>query len=220
MNKEMSTESALPENSAGEQVDKDRMLGYRTWAAVFSYPNDAFFANLPELLEDRQSLEAEYDRLFRAGLVWLYGAEHLVKNEFQRANMLSDIMGFYTAFGLEPDLERPDSITCEMDFMHYLILKRERLATGTGADDAEEKADICRDAEKKFFVEHLEPAATLIARGILAQTNHAFYKQAAEGALEFLSCERERFGLASDAGQGEKDNHPIKGRQSSHEKEE
>ncbi len=226
MSKEMSTESALPDNSTGsqacviDQADKERMLAYRTWAAAFSYPNDAFFTHLPELTEDRQSLVAEYDRLFRAGLVWLYGAEHLIKNEFQRANMLSDIMGFYTAFGLEPDLERPDSISCEMDFMHYLILKREHLGTAAGADDAEDKADICRDAEKKFFVEHLEPAATPIAQGILDQTNHPFYKQAAEGVLEFLSCEREHFGLPSDAGQGEKDNHPIKGSQSSHEKEE
>jgi TorA maturation chaperone TorD len=107
-----------------------------------------------------------------------------------------------------------------MDFMHYLIFKRGRLGTGAGADDAEDKADICRDAEKKFFVEHLEPAATPIAREILAQTNNPFYKQAAEGVLEFLSCEREHFGLPSDAGQGEKDNHPIKGSQSSQEKEE
>ncbi len=226
MSKEMYTESALPDNSTGsqscavEQVDKERMRAYRTWAAAFSYPNEALFTLLPELIEDRQSLVGEYDRLFRAGIVWLYGAEHLVKNEFQRANMLADIMGFYTAFGLEPDLERPDSIACEMDFMHYLIFKRDRLGGGVGADDAEDKADICRDAEKKFFVEHLEPAAVPIARGILAQTNHPFYKQAAGGVLEFLSCEREHFGLASDAGQGEEDSHPIKGSQSSHEKEE
>ncbi|MHC4120937.1 MAG: TorD/DmsD family molecular chaperone [Planctomycetota bacterium] len=200
----MSTESALHDSPAGSnayvsQADKERMLGYKAWAAAFSYPDDAFFAHLPQLAEQRQSLVGEYDRLFRAGLVWLYGAEHLVKNEFQRANLLSDIMGFYTAFGLEPDLERPDSITCEMDFMHYLIFKRDRLGSGA-VDDARDKADICRDAEKKFFIEHLEPAATPIAREILAQTKHPFYKQAAEGLLEFLSCEREHFGSASDAG--------------------
>jgi TorA maturation chaperone TorD len=217
-NKEMSTESALPDSTIGsqscfvEQADRDRMLAYRTWAAAFSYPDEAFFTHLPELAEQRHSLVSEYDRLFRAGLVWLYGAEHLVKNEFQRASLLSDIMGFYTAFGLEPDLERPDSIVCEMDFMHYLILKRDRLASPAGADDAQDKAGICRDAEKKFFVEHLEPAATPIAREILAQTNHLFYRQAAEEVLEFLSCERDHFGLASDAGQGGADNHPIKGR--------
>ncbi len=204
-NKETSTESASPDAPAGlrqddGQTDEERMLAYKAWAAAFSYPDDTFFTHLPELIELRQSLVSEYDRLFRAGVVWLYGAEHLVKNEFQRANLLSDIMGFYTAFGLEPDLERPDAISCEMDFMHYLIFKRERLGTRATAGDAEEKADVCREAERKFFVEHLEPGAVPIAREILANTKHPFYKQAAEGLLTFLSCEREHFDLVGDAG--------------------
>ncbi len=204
-NKETSIESASPDAPTGSlqgdgQIDEERMLAYKAWAVAFSYPDDTFFTHLPELIEQRQSLVSEYDRLFRAGIVWLYGAEHLVKNEFQRANLLSDIMGFYTAFGLEPDLERPDAITCEMDFMHYLIFKRDRLGEGAVVDDAKEKAEVCRDAEKKFFVEHLDPAATLIAREILANTNHPFYKQAAEGLLAFLSCEREHFDLVGDAG--------------------
>jgi TorA maturation chaperone TorD len=201
----MSTESALHDAVAGRQhdavrVDEERMFAYKAWAAAFSYPDDGFFAHLPELASQRQSLVSEYDRMFRAGVVWLYGAEHLVKNEFQRANLLSDIMGFYTAFGLEPDLERPDSIACEMDFMHYLIFKRQRLYAGAGGDAAEEKAEVCGDAERKFFVEHLEPGATAIAGEILANTAHPFYKQAAEGLLEFLSHEREHFDLAGDAG--------------------
>ena len=179
------------------------MVGYKTWAVAFSYPNADFFAHLPQLTDQRQSLVSEYDRLFRAGLVWLYGAEHLVKNEFQRANLLSDIMGFYTAFGLEPDLERPDSISCEMDFMHYLIFKRYRLRVESIDNDLQDKAEICRDAERKFFVEHLEPAATRIAGQILENTNHQFYVQAAEGLLDFLSREREYFGLADDAGIGQ-----------------
>lgn len=176
------------------------MIAYEAWAAAFSYPDDAFFAHLPDLAAERPSLVSEYDRLFRAGVVWLYGAEHLVKNEFQRANLLSDIMGFYTAFGLEPDLERPDSIACEMDFMHYLIFKRERLGSGAAVASGQDKAEVCRDAERKFFIEHLEPAATAIAHEILANTAHPFYKQAAEGLLEFLSREREHFDLTNDAG--------------------
>ncbi len=204
-NKGMSTESALHDAVTDRLhcdvgVDADRIFAYRAWAAAFSYPDERFFARLPKLAAERQSLVAEYDRLFRAGLVWLYGAEHLVKNEFQRANLLADIMGFYTAFGLEPDLERPDSICCQMDFMHYLILKRDRLDTEPRVDDAEEKAEVCRDAERKFFVEHLEPAAAAIAREIQDRTTHPFYKQAADGLLEFLACEREHFDLVGGAG--------------------
>lgn len=204
-NKEMSTESASPDAVTTTQqdngwTDRERMLGYKTWAIAFSYPNDGFFVHLPHLAQERQTIVSEYDRLFRAGLVWLYGAEHLVKNEFQRANLLSDIMGFYTAFGLEPDLERPDSISCEMDFMHYLIFKRHRLSEESVADDADEKGEICRDAERKFFVEHLEPAAAPIAEKILENTDHPFYIQAAEGLLEFLIREKEHFGLVVDSG--------------------
>lgn len=186
------------------QSDMERMLGYRTWAAAFSYPDEGLFSRLPDWAGKRESLVRDYDRLFRAGLVWLYEAEHLARNEFQRANVLADVMGFYTAFGLEPNADRPDSIACELDFMQYIILKRLRLGAGALADDAAEKAEVCLDAEKKFFIEHLEPAATLIAREILTKTNHSSYMHAAEGLLKFLSREREHFAIKSDANAGVK----------------
>ncbi len=197
----MSTESALADNSELSNLgidtknDDQRMCQYKTLAAAFSYPDDLFFAHFPELTDDKQSLMAEYDRLFRAGIVWLYGAEYLVKNEFQRANTLSDIMGFYTAFGLEPDKERPDSITCEMEFMYGLILKRDRASQLPADEQAKEKMDVCLDAEKKFFMQHLEPAAVLIAEKIISQSENCFYVNIAKDMLEFLASEREYFGL-------------------------
>ena len=145
----MSTESALPDNSELSNLsidtknDDQRMRQYKTLAAAFSYPDDSFFDHFPDLMDDKQSLMVEYDRLFRTGIVWIYSAEHLAKNEFQRANILSDIMGFYTAFGLEPDKERPDSITCELEFMYGLIFKRNRVCQGLITDNAKEKIDIC-----------------------------------------------------------------------------
>ncbi len=197
----MSTGSALPDNlelpglGIDRKNDDRRMRQYKTLAAAFSYPDDSFFAHFPDLIDDRQSLMAEYDRLFRAGIVWLYGAEYLIKNEFQRANMLSDIMGFYTAFGLEPDKERPDSITCEMEFMYAIILKRDRAGQLSADDQAKEKTDVCLDAEKKFFIQHLEPAAVLIAEKIISQTENHFYVNIAKDMLEFLTSEREHFDL-------------------------
>ncbi len=196
----MSTESALADNSELSNLDTDtksndkRMRQYKTLAAAFGYPDESFFVQFPALIDDKQSLMTEYDRLFRAGTVWLYGAEHLVKNEFQRANMLSDIMGFYTAFGLEPDKERPDSITCEMEFMYGLILKRVRANQLPADKQAKEKIDVCLDAEKKFFIEHLEPAAVLIAEKIISQSENCFYVNIAKDMLEFLASEREHFG--------------------------
>lgn len=200
--KETFTESVLLDVQAGpglsedHQVDRERMLQYKAIAVAFSYPDESFFAHFPARARDRGSLETEYDRLFRAGRVWLYGAEYLADNEFQRAGLLSDIMGFYLAFGLEPDLDRPDSISCEAEFMHYLILKRQRLEQGAITNDTKEKADICRDAESKFFREHLEPAAKQIAAKIASESNHSFYVQTADRLSEFLDVEAKHFGLA------------------------
>ena len=197
----MSTESALPDNSELSSLsidtknDDQRMRQYKTLAAAFSYPDDSFFDHFPDLMDDKQSLMVEYDRLFRAGIVWMYGAEYLAKNEFQRANILSDIMGFYTAFGLEPDKERPDSITCEMEFMYGLILKRDRASRLPADDQSKEKIDVCFDAEKKFFIQHLEPVAVLIAEKIISQSENRFYVNIAKDMLEFLASEREHFGL-------------------------
>ena len=197
----MSTESALADNSELSNLGIDvknndqRMRQYKTLAAAFGYPDESFFGHFPDLTDDKRDLMAEYDRLFRAGKVWLYGAEYLVKNEFQRANMLSDIMGFYTAFGLEPDKERPDSITCEMEFMYGLILKRGHAEQLPADDQAREKIDVCLDAEKKFFTQHVEPAAALIAEKIISISENSFYVNIAKDLLEFLAAEREHFSL-------------------------
>ncbi|MHC4726124.1 MAG: TorD/DmsD family molecular chaperone [Planctomycetota bacterium] len=180
---------------ANTTIDRERMYQYRVLAIAFSYPDNYFFEHFPDLLGDEQSIKAEYDRLFRAGVVWLYGAEHLVENEFQRAKILSDIMGFYTAFGLEPDKERPDSITCELEFMYGLIFKAGRIRQGLITDNADEKINVCRDAEKKFFTEHLEPAANLIAKKIISESNNSFYKQSAKELLAFLRSEKKHFNI-------------------------
>jgi TorA maturation chaperone TorD len=194
--KEMSTESVLPD-APDATTDRERMHQYRIFAAAFSYPDNCFFGYFPNLSADKQSLMAEYDRLFRAGVVWLYGAEHLVENEFQRANMLSDIMGFYTAFGLEPDKERPDSITCELEFMYGLIFKADRIRQGLITDNDDQKIDVCRDAEKKFFTEHLEPAAKLIAKKIISESNNSFYQKSAKELLAFLRSEKRHFNIVT-----------------------
>jgi TorA maturation chaperone TorD len=192
----MSTESALPD-APDATTDIERMHQYRIFATAFTYPDNIFFDYFPDLLGDKQPIMAEYDRLFRAGVVWLYGAEHLAENEFQRAKILSDIMGFYTAFGLEPDKERPDSITCELDFMYGLIFKRDRIRQDLAAGNTEEKAAVCQDAEEKFFTEHLEPAVELIAKKIISESKNSFYIKSAQELLTFLQSERKHFNIVT-----------------------
>jgi nitrate reductase assembly molybdenum cofactor insertion protein NarJ len=167
-------------------TNEERLLKYKTLAVAFSYPDEQFFAHFPQLSSQKETLQATYDRLFRSRGVWLYGLEHLCENEFQRAQGLADINGFYRAFGVEPDKERPDAIPMELEFLHYLILKQMR------AHDAQQ-ALICFDAQRKFFSEHLYPAASKIAENILTQTQECFYSETALSLREFLASESALF---------------------------
>ena len=182
MNREMRIESASVDIAKDSRLQKKRMYTYKMLSVAFSYPDKDFFEFFPELIPKKESLIREYDRLFRAKEIWLYGTEYTSEHEFQRSNNLSDISGFYRAFGLEIDNDRPDSLEAELEFMHYLIFKEIK------APD-KEKAQICADAQRKFFTEHLSPMAKAIAQKIIAETENDFYKTAAGDILEFFAKE-------------------------------
>ena len=169
----MSTGQVLPEFDV--ELIRQRGLKYKELAAAFSYPKD-------------EELCLEYDRLFRLSEIWIYGTEHTAENEFQRAKELSDISGFYLAFGLQADKERPDALSCELEFMHHLIYK-ELYAFWKNLSKIEEKAWICHDAQKKFFFTHLYPAARKIAEALISQGDN-FYSTIAKEMLEFLKSEK------------------------------
>lgn len=176
--KEMSQESAL--HKKRDQIDENRMLAYKAFAAAFIYPKE-------------KEMQRKYDELFRAKEIWLYGAEYTLKTEFQRANYLSDIMGFYRAFGLDTDKDRPDLLSNELEFMYYIIFKKCHALRNKGIKDAKEKASICADAQKKFFTEHLYPAAKKIAERIIANPEKNFYSKKANEMLKFLESEKKYF---------------------------
>lgn len=196
--KETYTDSAS-HNAKGKQmrgtaemkdIDKDRMLDYKTFAVSFSYPDDKFFDFFPDLVSRKEKIVSEYDKLFRVKEVWLYGTEYMANHEFQRANYLSEINGFYKAFGTEPDRDRPDSLANELEFMYFLIFKRLFALENKETENAEEKATICHNAEIKFFNAHLYPAAQKIAEKLNAQPEADFYKEKIEEMLEFLEKEK------------------------------
>jgi TorA maturation chaperone TorD len=169
---------------------------YQALALAFSYPGPSLFRLWPQWAVDEPGMAAEYDRLFRTGEVWLYGAEYAAENEFQRARMLSDVMGFYHAFGAEPDKERPDALACELEFMQCLILKHARIDSGAVCDPAGDKAEVCRQAQRKFFAEYLAPAAVQIGSQLRVKASHPFYRQAAEDLQAFVESECGRLGVS------------------------
>jgi TorA maturation chaperone TorD len=181
----MSADSASPE--------RRRAAAYKALAVAFSYPDEALAAVYPDWAGRLGELQAAYDRVFRAGVVWLYGAEHATENEFQRVAMLADIMGFYNAFGVEPRGDRPDALGSELEFMHYLIVQRARLRDLAPDATGDAKAAVCDEAQRKFFTEHLAPAARSIANGILAAAPHPFYVEAAGALNDWIDRERNQW---------------------------
>lgn len=164
------------------ELHKERLSKYKSLAVAFSYPKGAFFDFFPEASGERESLVREYDRLFRMKEVWLYGTEYISEHEFQRSNYLADISGFYKAFGVEIHSDRPDSLEALLEFMHYLIYKEINAPSS-------EKAQICVDAQKKFFNEYAGPMARAIAEKVIAQTQVSFYKTVSLEMCEFLAEE-------------------------------
>jgi TorA maturation chaperone TorD len=169
------------QSPSGTVPYKERLLKYKELAAAFSYPKE-------------EELRLEYDRLFRLSEIWLYGAEYTAENEFQRAKELADISGFYRAFGLQVDKERPDALSCELEFMHYLIYK-EAYCFKKNLSQAQAKAKICQDAQKKFFQAHLYPAAKKIVEKVILASEEGFYSERAQSLSAFLESEEEFFRL-------------------------
>ena len=180
----MSTVSVSP--------DQLRLHTYDSFSAAFGYPDSRFFDHFPTLLEEKDKIIAEYDSMFRNKGVWLYTTEHTAKGQFQKTNQLSDIMGFYRAFGLNIDRERPDALTVELEFMHYLIFKT-LFAGEKQTEDAPEKVQLCIDAQRKFFDEHLYPGARAIKDKIESTGTAVFYVDIIEELMTFLKEEESYF---------------------------
>ncbi len=81
-----------------------------------------------------------------------YEAEYRqLHHEFSKAHVLADIMGFYRAFGVAPDSERPDHIAAELEFMHYVLLKEKSARSSAEPDHAQ----VCTEGSEAFFRDHL-----------------------------------------------------------------
>jgi len=120
-----------------------------------------------------------------------YGSRHL----FQQTQQLSDIAGFYRAFGLDLSdgaHERPDHLAIELEFLHFLSFKEAYALEHHGP----EQVELCRDAEAKFLKEHLLPWAPSFAKRLQSAAGGGFYKQLGTLMAAFLSAEASRWGCS------------------------
>ena len=121
-----------------------------------------------------------------------YESENKELHDFSKAHLMADIMGFYKAFGVEPVNERADHIVSELEFMHFLTLK-EGHAYST---DSSENAVICRDAQKKFFTDHLITWTGALSKAIKTKGGNntdRFYLHLLDLLNKFIEYERQEF---------------------------
>jgi DMSO reductase family type II enzyme chaperone len=155
------------------------------WAALANYLRSA------EFLSEKGRLSSAYDGLFHheCGLS-LYESEYR-HGGFRRVECLADVSGFYRAFGLEPERERHDHISVELEFMHALVCKEI-------AAEQEEQRKVVLDVEGKFLAEHLAPWVPVLAAAISERARSGFYAKMAAFLSEFLEDELRRLGVKSE----------------------
>jgi TorA maturation chaperone TorD len=160
---------------------------------------------LTHLGRPRAELHEEYDRVF--GLVVNrecppYETEYQANAEsFYRAQQLADIAGFYHAFGLEPRRaapERPDHLALELEFMAFLLLKMRIAQASMPANScAAEQAQLCDDAQRLFFRDHIAWWIPSFVTGLRRKAGSGFYVCVARMLAAFLPVERAYWGVSA-----------------------
>jgi len=140
-------------------------------------------------------IQEEYVQLFNLNSVCPpYETEYTSPHVFSKTQSLADIGGFYKAFGLElgsGQKERVDFIGAELEFMGYLCFKTAYSLKGENHTNYE----ICLEAQKKFFQEHLGRWIRIFCEKLLTGAENLFYKNLSQILLSFLDFEAQFLNL-------------------------
>jgi len=108
-----------------------------------------------------------------------FSASHI----FQQTQHQADISGFYRAFGVRPDGDRPDHLATELEFGYLLALKEARARE----EGDRPGLDATRAAHRKFLGEHLARWAPLAAGRVALGGGHAWHTSAAHLLTSFTA---------------------------------
>jgi TorA maturation chaperone TorD len=145
-------------------------------------------------------LEEAHLRTFGAsprGRIAAYECEYGSSEIFQFANELSDIVAFYSAFGLSVGRghERPDHISMECEFMRFLCAKEACLLADNRPDERDHLA-VTREAQQRFLREHIGRWSAAFSRQLATADFDGPFGSAAELLEEFISTECRRWSIA------------------------
>jgi TorA maturation chaperone TorD len=150
-----------------------------------------------ERMPPLRDLKQDYNRLFGhtlRGKVCPYETEYGKAHSFQQAHILSDLAGFYLAFGLRPAIsvnERVDHIAYQLEFLEFLS-RKEAFALEQGD---EEMLEIARHALKKFLREHLGRFGRAVGSRLRQEDQDGFYGKLGSLCSLFLRTECEGQGV-------------------------
>lgn len=131
------------------------------------------------------------------GRVPPYETEYGTGGPFFQPQEMSDIFGFYHAFGLDLDTtkhERMDHLCCECEFLCFLCAKQ---AYALEANDLDTAAE-CDRVQRLFLRDHFVSFAHTFFIRVKQQPEAPWHAAAATFAAAFLDSECERFDLVAD----------------------
>ena len=152
---------------------------------------------VPLPLGSRASLQASYRRLFghtARGGVPAYETEYGDDSLFEPPQEMSDLGGFYQAFGLtlrSSEHERIDHISCECEFMLFLARKEAYALVQADASMLEET----RRASRLFLRHHLGRWAPAFGGRLARGDRGGFYGALGELLVAFVTQECARVGV-------------------------
>ncbi len=142
-------------------------------------------------------LLSAHGRLFghtARGLVCPYETEYGQEGLFQQPAQLASLTGLYGVFGLkvrQTERERPDHISCELEFLEFL-LKKQAYALEQGDESMEKET---RKATRLFLKEHLGRFGRAFGAQMKKHDPKGFLGKAGDFTFEFLAVECHRLDL-------------------------
>ena len=144
-----------------------------------------------------ETIAAAQERLF-GGKVEVAPYEGSYEDDpFRQARQISDIAGFYRAFGAEshgPALDRPDHAGCELEFLAFLGARR------LAAQDAghQDEVELCLEVEDEFLREHAGRWLPTFFRAIEKAAPDAFHAALGQVGAEVVERELTRRGIEAE----------------------
>ncbi len=146
-----------------------------------------------------EEAQAAFSRLFGhtvKGACPAYELEYGTGEVFQRSASLSDLQGFYSAFGLELQgrtKERADHVSVECEFMSIIAAKE-----GYASQEQDsEGLQTVREAAGRFLEAHLGRWLPSLARRIREADPEGFYGALGSFAASFIRSECRTYGVCA-----------------------